>query len=85
SLDLITGYRRSQCLVFRPGDSRFAGRSLDEALQAATTDPDCRMVCRNGGSGTRIVIDQLLADQLQAGQRPPGYAVQPKSHNAVAA
>jgi putative molybdopterin biosynthesis protein len=38
------------------------------------------MVCRNAGSGTRILIDRLLK-----GARPPGYWLQPKSHNAVAA
>lgn len=38
------------------------------------------MVNRNAGSGTRILIDQLLA-----GARPPGYSSQPRSHNAVAA
>lgn len=38
------------------------------------------MVNRNQGSGTRILIDQLLD-----GARPDGYAVQPRSHNAVAA
>jgi putative molybdopterin biosynthesis protein len=43
-------------------------------------DPECAMVNRNTGSGTRIVIDKLL------GRAPaPGYAVQVKSHNAVAA
>jgi putative molybdopterin biosynthesis protein len=38
------------------------------------------MVNRNVGAGTRILIDRLLA-----GARPPGYANQPRSHNAVAA
>ena len=38
------------------------------------------MVNRNQGSGTRILIDRLLA-----GAKPPGYAVQPSNHNAVAA
>jgi putative molybdopterin biosynthesis protein len=38
------------------------------------------MVNRNQGSGTRILIDRLLA-----GARPRGYAVQPSNHNAVAA
>jgi putative molybdopterin biosynthesis protein len=38
------------------------------------------MVNRNAGSGTRILIDRLLE-----GKRPPGYAVQAKTHNAVAA
>jgi putative molybdopterin biosynthesis protein len=37
------------------------------------------MVNRNVGSGTRILIDALLN-----GRQPPGYAVQTKSHNAVA-
>ena len=36
------------------------------------------MVNRNVGSGTRILIDQLLA-----GARPAGYAVQPGNHAAV--
>jgi putative molybdopterin biosynthesis protein len=38
------------------------------------------MVNRNAGSGTRVLIDRLLE-----GRQPPGYAVQTKSHNAVAA
>jgi len=38
------------------------------------------MVNRNAGSGTRVLIDQLLD-----GARPPGYAAQARSHNAVAA
>ena len=38
------------------------------------------MVNRNQGSGTRILIDRLLA-----GARPSGYAIQASNHNAVAA
>jgi putative molybdopterin biosynthesis protein len=38
------------------------------------------MVNRNKGSGTRALIDRLLN-----GARPPGYALQPRNHNAVAA
>ena len=38
------------------------------------------MVNRNAGAGTRVLIDKLLG-----GKRPPGYANQPRSHNAVAA
>jgi putative molybdopterin biosynthesis protein len=37
------------------------------------------MVCRNPGSGTRVLIDRLLK-----GARPAGYWSQPKSHHAVA-
>ena len=80
ALTLVAGYGRMQGIVYRPGDARFAGRSVAEALEAALRDPDCTLVNRNTGSGTRIVIDQLLGER-----RPPGYAVQTKSHNAVAA
>jgi putative molybdopterin biosynthesis protein len=38
------------------------------------------MVNRNAGSGTRVLVDGLLA-----GARPAGYPNQPRSHNAVAA
>jgi len=79
SLELIEGYRRLQGIVFRKGDGRIEGRSVPEAVAAATADPDCIMVNRNAGSGTRILTDRLLA-----GARPPGYWSQPKSHNAVA-
>jgi putative molybdopterin biosynthesis protein len=79
-LRLIPGYRRMQGLAFRTGDPRFAGKTLDGALSAALADAHCLMINRNAGSGTRILIDRLLQ-----GQQPPGFAVQPKSHNAVAA
>ena len=79
-LALVPGWRRMQGVVFRPGDPRFEGRSADNALPAAIADPACLMVNRNAGAGTRILIDRLLG-----GARPPGYANQPRSHNAVAA
>jgi putative molybdopterin biosynthesis protein len=80
-LELIRGYRRSQGLVHRPDDPRFRGiTNIDEAIAAALRDPDCTMVNRNAGSGTRVLVDRLLG-----AARPPGYAVQTKSHNAVAA
>jgi putative molybdopterin biosynthesis protein len=78
-LELIEGYRRLQGIVFRRGDGRFLGRSVQEAIAAAAADPDCIMVNRNAGSGTRILTDRLLA-----GAKPSGYWSQPKSHNAVA-
>jgi putative molybdopterin biosynthesis protein len=79
-LELVPGYRRLQGVVFRKGDARFEGCSLDEAIATALAAPDCLMVNRNAGSGTRILTDRLLN-----GARPPGYWSQPKSHNAVAA
>jgi putative molybdopterin biosynthesis protein len=66
--------------VFRPGDIRFEGRNAQEAVGTALADPDCIMVNRNQGAGTRILIDQLLGPA-----RPDGYWNQPRSHNAVAA
>jgi len=79
-LELIRGYGRLQGIVFRPGDRRFEGRAAAEAARQAAGDPTCMMVNRNPGSGTRILIDRLLA-----GLQPPGYPVQARSHNAVAA
>ena len=93
-LDLIPGYGRLQGVVFRRGDERFerglapfstqAKKVPDllgaQAIERVKHDPDCVMVNRNQGSGTRILIDRLLD-----GARPSGYAVQTKSHNAVAA
>ena len=71
-LRLLRGYRRMQGVVTRPEEARDA-----EALLA---DPALRMVNRNRGSGTRVLIDQLLGER-----RPPGFAYEPRSHYAVAA
>lgn len=76
---LLRGYDRMQGLVHRQGDDRFAGRDVSEALAIALADPDCLMVNRNRGSGTRVLMDGLLD-----GRRPPGWAVEARSHNAVA-
>jgi putative molybdopterin biosynthesis protein len=77
---LIRGYGRMQGVAHRHGDARFAGRTAAGAIAAAVSDPNCLMVNRNAGSGTRILIDRLLA-----GATPAGYEIQPRSHNAVAA
>jgi putative molybdopterin biosynthesis protein len=79
-LRLMRGWQRMQGMLFRPGDKRFEGRSAQDALKDALADSAALMVSRNAGSGTRVLVDSLLADA-----RPPGYANQPKSHNAVAA
>jgi putative molybdopterin biosynthesis protein len=79
-LELVRGYGRLQGIVFRPGDARFEGRPAEEAILKAIKDPECVMVNRNQGSGTRALIDRLLR-----GVKPAGYAVQPRNHNAVAA
>jgi putative molybdopterin biosynthesis protein len=77
---LIRGYGRMQGIAYRAGDRRFEGRIPAEIAEASIRDQGCYMVNRNRGSGTRIVIDRLLA-----GRRPRGYPVEARSHNAVAA
>jgi putative molybdopterin biosynthesis protein len=79
-LVLVPGWQRMQGVFFRPGDRRFEGKTADDAIKAALAEPDCLMIGRNAGAGTRVLIDRLLD-----GARPAGYANQPKSHNAVAA
>jgi putative molybdopterin biosynthesis protein len=64
---LLPGYGRMQGIVFR-------GEAPPLDLFAA------RMVNRNRGSGTRVLVDEILR-----GARPPGYHFEVKSHNAVAA
>ena len=77
---LLAGYRRMQGLVFRQGDSRFNQGNWELVLRSILDNNELRMVNRNAGSGTRVVIDQLLD-----GTTPPGFAMQVRSHNAVAA
>lgn len=79
-LTLVRGWERMQGFIYRVGDQRFDGKNAMQALKTALADPDCLMINRNAGAGTRILIDRLLA-----GARPPGYANQPRAHNAVAA
>jgi putative molybdopterin biosynthesis protein len=71
-LRLVRGYRRVQGVLSRSGETRSTAELL--------ADPALRMVNRNRGSGTRVLIDELLGDR-----RPPGYAYEPRSHVAVAA
>ena len=79
-LELVPGWRRMQGIVFRKDDKRFGGLNAETAVRAALADPDCVMVNRNQGAGTRVLIDRLLG-----ASRPDGYWNQPRSHNAVAA
>lgn len=84
--DLVRGYGRMQGLVTRPDDPRFAA-PIDPAafrLPACVRDPEVFMVNRNRGSGTRLLLDALLAD-LGPGPRPCGYDHEARSHSGVAA
>jgi putative molybdopterin biosynthesis protein len=80
SLELLPGYGRRQGVVFRPGDQRFEGREAAAAVAVALSDPECVLVNRNRGSGTRVLIDRLLGPG-----RPAGFLTEARSHNAVAA
>jgi putative molybdopterin biosynthesis protein len=85
-ITLLTGYGRLQGIVFRPDDRRFAGadaRTLVAGLvQAAIAHPADApvMINRNRGSGTRMLLDDLLEET-----RPPGFSVEARSHHGVAA
>ena len=80
SLTLLDGYERMQGIVFRKTDKRFTEGNAPVNLEHVLNDETIRMVNRNAGSGTRALIDDLLEDQ-----QPPGFALQVRSHNAVAA
>ncbi len=71
-LELVRGYTRMQGVVTRSDESR--------DVRALLSDSSLRMVNRNRGSGTRILIDELLGDL-----RPDGFVYEPRSHYAVAA
>ncbi|MDX2037877.1 MAG: molybdopterin biosynthesis protein [Isosphaeraceae bacterium] len=77
---LLEGYGRVQGLIFRRDDPRFQGAEAPADLVRSIASPGCRMVNRNRGSGTRILIDRLLGES-----RPEGHPVEVRSHNAVAA
>lgn len=80
NLQLIQGYRRRQGLIFRKDDPRFQGNDAQSIINRVRQLADCRMINRNQGSGTRILIDQLLQ-----GSQPEGYLVQTSNHRAVIA
>ena len=71
-LELVAGYRRMQGVVTRADEAR----GVDDLV----ADRTLRMVNRNRGSGTRVLIDELLGER-----RPDGYVYEPRSHVAVAA
>jgi putative molybdopterin biosynthesis protein len=79
-LVLVRGYGRLQGIIYRRKDARFEGLKPSEAVAGALADPDCILINRNRGSGTRVLIDGLLGKA-----QPRGYLTEAKSHNAVAA
>lgn len=79
-LSLIQGYRRQQGLLFRKNDPRFQNGDAKQIINKVKNDSSCLMINRNAGSGTRILIDELLD-----GATPNGYLVQTSNHRAVMA
>ena len=75
---LISGYDRRQGIAYRSDDPVLAASDVDLIDEIGSERH--RMVNRNPGSGTRILIDDVLD-----GRRPPGYLHQAKTHNGVAA
>lgn len=76
---LVRGYGRRQGIAFGRGDELFEGRTLDDVL-TVLRGSQRRMINRNPGSGTRILIDGLLD-----GEQPDGYLHHARTHHAVAA
>lgn len=76
---LLRGYRRRQGIAFRRTDQSLM-EADEETLSALLRAGTLRMVNRNAGSGTRVLIDQLLG-----GAHPAGYLHQARTHHAVAA
>ena len=79
-VSLIRGYWRKQGLIFRKDDPCFEGENALKIISMVKNDSSCLMINRNLGSGTRILIDQLLD-----GSKPNGYLVQTNNHRAVIA
>ena len=81
-LHLEKGYRRNQGLLFRKDDPNFSncGGRIEKIIKQIINNPDLRMINRNRGSGTRMLLDHLLNDV-----RPSGFSQEAKSHNSVAA
>ncbi len=81
---ILFGWNRRQGVVFRTGDKRFSGLTTDE-IAARVHDEGLRMVSRNPGSGTRMILDAFLDRVGRDRPRPEGYHQQARSHHAVAA
>jgi putative molybdopterin biosynthesis protein len=75
---LVRGYGRRQGVVFRPDDPLAGVVGDEDAFLAMLRER--RMINRNPGSGTRVLIDRLLS-----GAKPDGYLHQTRTHHAVAA
>lgn len=81
---LVHGYGRRQGIAFRADDELFDVETLDEMMEVLRSSQR-RMINRNPGSGTRILIDGLLGTASAARSQPDGYLHQARTHHGVAA
>ncbi|MGE0192186.1 MAG: molybdopterin biosynthesis protein [Planctomycetota bacterium] len=82
---LVHGYGRRQGLLLRRDDAaRFADRDVEEAILELAADATMRVAARNPGSGTRLLMDALLARGRKEPLLPAGWTTAYKSHTAVA-
>ena len=81
-LHLEKGYRQNQGLLFRKDDHHFSdcNVAVNNLIKKIIKNTDLRMINRNRGSGTRILLDRLINNY-----RPSGFSQEAKSHNSVAA
>jgi molybdate-binding protein len=84
---LVRGYRRRQGWILPPGNPRGVA-GIGDLLAGGL-----RIVNRTPGSGTRVLLDELLAREAELRGEPPdalarglaGFDVEAASHSAVAA
>jgi len=81
---VLGGYGRLQGVVYRTADARFDGAVDAIEIVSRAARGGARMVNRNQGSGTRVLIDALLRD-AGVTEAQDGRHTQAKSHHAVAA
>jgi putative molybdopterin biosynthesis protein len=83
---VLRGYERRQGLAYRAEHAeRFESGTVEDVVQSAAHDPALRLANRNPASGTRVLIDELLAGDDGEPLRPPGWTTTYRTHTAVAA
>lgn len=76
--ELVKGYTREQGILVRPGNPHGIKSLADIASSGVS------FVNRNPGSGTRILIDSMLASSGISGKDIRGFTYEVKTHYAVA-
>ncbi len=75
---LVKGYRREQGIIVQAGNPLNISCFADIAVKGA------RFVNRNGGSGTRILIEKIMKDSAIDPDTIRNFRYEVKTHNAVA-